>query len=588
MVLLPCALVCLSRIAVAQSAIAIAPPAAQDAPSRVLSPAIPENAAVETSANLPDAPAPMLEVDASPEAESTSRDFYPASVEDSDSAGDLVYAGPSGEVEGGAVSPGLRPTLTIDQCPDDETHARECRPHWRQLIITSSIFNAFQNAGNLYTGYWYRYETTTGAWFQRWFNSDLGWKWGQWNDGNPFLDDYVGHPMMGAITGFMWIQNDPKGMAVDFGNNREYWHSRLVSMVYSAAYSFEWKFGPFGEAGVGHNGDHATDVVHGVVQNDTGDVELITTPVGGFGWTIAEDILDKYVVQRIEEKPRGPFPLLLMSFLTPARATANIFRFRPPWYRDGRQVKARTFWSQPPGPDDVPAGEQSASGHAKFVAEGPSAAEPAAGSATPAATANGAVVHNGQYLPVWPHYGGVHEFGAWWGLSLISGHIWGYAKDIKYMPIDVNYSYLVNPHSTRWNFRYAPEMTALAMMDQPTPGATSKTNREERRERIYGSGVSPVGFRASFFPASRVQPYVSGDGGFIYFGDRVLSPQGSQYMYTVDYGAGLTFYRKQRQSFSIGYRYQHLSNANISLHNPGTDASTFYVAVSRYRTKGYR
>ena len=59
-------------------------------------------------------------------------------------------------------------------------------------------------------------------------------------------------------------------------------------------------------------------------------------------------------------------------------------------------------------------------------------------------------------------------------------------------------------------------------------------------------------------------------------------------MYTVDYGAGLTFFRKQRQSFAIGYRYQHLSNANISEHNPGTDANTFYLAVSRYRTKGYR
>jgi hypothetical protein len=530
----------------------------------------------------------MPGVDASSEAESTSRFLNPVFDGDPDSAGDPYSVELSGEAEGVAVSPGLRPTLTISQCPDDTTHARECRPHWRQLIITSSIFNAFQNTGNLYTGYWYRYETTTGAWFQRWFNSDLGWRWGQWHDGNPFLDDYVGHPMMGAITGFMWIQNDPKGMTVDFGNNREYWHSRLVSMVYSAAYSFEWKFGPFGEAGVGHNGDHTTDVVNGVKQNDTGDVELITTPVGGFGWTIAEDILDKYVVQRFEEKPRGPLPLLVMSFLTPARATANIFRFRPPWYRDGRQVKAHTFWSERPGPDDVPAGEQPASGHAKFVAEAPSVAEPPAATAAPAATANGAVVRNGQYPPVWPHYGGVHEFGAWWGLSLISGHIWGYAKDIKYMPIDVNYSYLVNPRSTKWNFRYAPELTALAMMDQPTPGATSKTNKEDLRERFYGSGVSPVGFRASFFPASRVQPYVSGDGGFIYFGDRVLSPQGSQYMYTVDYGAGLTFYRKQRESFSIGYRYQHLSNANISLHNPGTDANTFYVAVSRYRTKGYR
>jgi hypothetical protein len=59
-------------------------------------------------------------------------------------------------------------------------------------------------------------------------------------------------------------------------------------------------------------------------------------------------------------------------------------------------------------------------------------------------------------------------------------------------------------------------------------------------------------------------------------------------MYTIDFGGGLTFFRKRRQTVSIGYRYQHLSNANISLHNPGADANTFYVAVSRFRSRGYR
>jgi hypothetical protein len=193
-------------------------------------------------------------------------------------------------------------------------------------------------------------------------------------------------------------------------------------------------------------------------------------------------------------------------------------------------------------------------------------------------------VRKAEVLPVWPHYGGVHEFGAWWGLSPMSGHVWGYAKDIKYMPVDLTYSYLWY-RGDKWNFRYAPEVTALAMLDEPQSG---QKNFLYQRKRTYGSGLSPVGFRASFFPESRVQPFLSTDGGFIYFTDRVLSPQGSQYMYTIDFGGGLQIFRKQRQSVTIGYRYQHLSNANISLHNPGTDTNVFYVAVSRFRTKGYR
>lgn len=565
----------LSQAATAQTPIAQASPLDPPLPVQ-LSIAIPGGAAAAAdrprpiASELPDAPVPEI-------APISSFTVEPAAESTSSSAAFSFFPPEPGSI--GGVSRGFRPEITISQCPDDKTHAPECRPHWRQLLITSSIFNAFQNTGNLYSGYWYRYETTKGSWFQRWFNSDLGWRWGQWKDGNPFLDDYVGHPMMGSITSYFWIQNDPKGMTVEFGKSYPYWRSRLAATVFAAAYSFEWKFGPFGEAGVGHNGDHTTDIVNGTKQNDTGDVELVTTPVGGFGWTIAEDMLDRYVVKRLEATPRRPYALLLISFLTPARATANIFRFRPPWYRDGRAVRARTFWAEPASPYDIPPGEQPASGH--FRATDPAAPEPAEG---PGAVSRG----KNEYRPTWPHYGGVHEFGAWWGLSLISGHIWGYASDIKYMPIDLNYSYLINPDSTRWSFRYAPELTAVAMLDQPTPGATSATSKFDRRERTYGSGVSPVGFRASFYPASRVQPYVSGDGGFIYFGDRVLSPQGSQFMYTVDYGAGLQFFRKRRQAFSIGYRYQHLSNANISHHNPGTDANTFYLAISRFRTKGYR
>ena len=517
------------------------------------------------AADLPDAPVPAVEDANARQEESTSL------------PGNLDFSMPGAEPPGTGLSTGLAGRVPLNQCPYDTTRARECRVHWHQLIITSSVFNAFQNGGNLYTSYWYRYETTTGKWFDRWFNSDLGWHWDRWDDGNPFLDKYVGHPMMGGITNSIWIQNDPKGMTVEFSNTREYWHSRLRALAFSTAYSFEWKFGPFGEAGIGHSGDHNTEKINGVLQNGTGDAELITTPFGGFGWTIAEDYLDKHLVRKLEEKPRGPFGLLAISFLTPARATANIFRFRPPWYRDGREVKARSFFSEPLGPDetvapDSPPESSSASSNSGSVS----------GVGGEAAAVQSA--HRYGVLPVWPHYGGVHEVGAWWGLSLVAGHIWGYASDIRYMPMDVNYSYLFH-RGDKWNLRWSPELN-VAMLDEPLTAPT--TNPKMHRKRTYGGGLSPVGFRASFLPEKRVQPFFSTNGGALYFGDRVLSPQGSQFMFTIDFGGGLTIYRKPRQSVSLGYRYQHISNANISLHNPGTDANTFYVQIARFRTKGYR
>lgn len=513
-----------------------------------------------TSAALPDAPTPAGEAGPVLPGESSSL------------AAAHGFENPMMDASNFMVTPQSPERVPLSECPTDTTHARECRMHWRHLLIEASLFNAFQNAGNLYTGYWYRYETTTGKWFQRWFDSDLGWSWQYWDDGNPPLDQYVGHPMMGAITNYLWIQNDPKGATVQIGEPG-YWKSRMRALAFTTAYHFEWKFGPFGEAGVGFIGDHGSHIVDGKWRNDTGDVELVTTPVGGLLWTMAEDALDKKLVRRFEEKPRGPAALLLISFLTPSRATANILRWRTPWYRDDRAVKVNSFWSEPPGPEE-------ANGESGEGASDVSAASLAATSANGVAPAR-----KGEVLPLWPHYGGVHEFGAWWGVSLMTGHIWGYAKDIKYMPIDLNYSYSLH-RGSMMDFRYAPELTALAMLDEPTPN--KKASFMNQRKRTYGSGVSPVGFRANFYPESKVQPFLSTDGGFIYFTDRVLSPQGSQFMYTIDFGGGLQFFRMGRQAVSVGYRYQHLSNANISLHNPGTDTNVFYLAVSRFRTKGYR
>jgi Lipid A 3-O-deacylase (PagL) len=464
-----------------------------------------------------------------------------------------------------------KPQVALRDCPYDQTKAKECRVHWRQLLISSAVFITWQNTANVYSSYWYRYETTTGKWWDRYINSVTGYKFSVWSDGNPYLDDYVGHPFMGAITNALWIQNDPKGMTLEFSNTWPYWRSRLRALAFSTVYSTEWKLGPIGESGVGHQGDHIS-YDDGHARNETGFVSLVTTPVGGTLWTITEDIMDKKVVSRLEQWNRNPFLLMGYSFLTPAHTTGNLLRFRPPWYRDSRTVKANSFWSDPE----------------------PSTSASAGGGVSPESVEDVRNTTDGgpEALVVQPTPqpqqlilpGGTHELGAWWGLSLMSGHLWGDAGDVKYMPIDVRYSYRFLLHE-RWALRYSPEITALAMIDWPTPQGLAPY---ELRKRSYGSGLSPEGFQADFFPRSRVQPFLSNNAGFIYFADKVLSTQGSQFMYTVDFGAGINIFRKERQVVTIGYRYQHLANADISLRNPGTDANIFYVGVSRFRTKGER
>jgi hypothetical protein len=476
---------------------------------------------------------------------------------------------------GVSVSPGRRPLVPLKDCPYDKTKAPECRVHWRQLLISSAVFITWQNTANVYSSYWYRHETLTGNWWERYVNSVVGYKFSVWSDGNPLLDDYIGHPLMGSITNALWIQNDPKGMTLEFSNTRPYWKSRLRAMGFSAVYSTEWKLGPIGESGVGHQGDHLSyEDEAGRFRNETGFVSLMTTPVGGTLLTVAEDVIDKTVVRRLENFNRNPFLLMGYSFLTPGKTTGNLLRFRPPWYRDSRTVKANSFWSDPPEP--AVSSSARASAREEPGRAGPNEEEIVTNISETAVVRP--VPKRSTLQSTLP--GGTHELGAWWGLALMSGHLWGEAGDVKYMPIDVRYSYrfLLRKH---WALRYSPEITALAMIDWPTPQGAAPY---ELRKRSYGSGVSPEGFQADFFPRSRVQPFLSNNAGFIYFANGMLTPQGSKLVYTVDFGAGVNIFRKMTQVVTIGYRYQHLSNAN-GLSN-GTDANTFYVGVSRFRTKG--
>jgi hypothetical protein len=41
-----------------------------------------------------------------------------------------------------------------------------------------------------------------------------------WGDGDPFLVNYVGHPMMGSVTGFIQVQNTGRGRRM--GGRRRY------------------------------------------------------------------------------------------------------------------------------------------------------------------------------------------------------------------------------------------------------------------------------------------------------------------------------------------------------------------------------
>jgi hypothetical protein len=74
----------------------------------------------------------------------------------------------------------------------------------------------------------------------------------------------------------------------------------------------------------------------------TGWVDHVVTPVGAFGLIVAEDLLDRYVVEWSERGVTNPFlRMLIRMAANPGRTLSNSASGRAPWHRDGRPITWR-------------------------------------------------------------------------------------------------------------------------------------------------------------------------------------------------------------------------------------------------------
>ena len=70
-----------------------------------------------------------------------------------------------------------------------------------------------------------------------------------------------------------------------------------------------------------------------------GWVDHVVTPVGAFGFIVAEDALDRYFVKWTEGRVHNRFyRIVLRLAFNPGRTFANAASGRAPWHRDGRSL----------------------------------------------------------------------------------------------------------------------------------------------------------------------------------------------------------------------------------------------------------
>ena len=214
----------------------------------------------------------------------------------------------------------------IEQSPTDPEDQREESFQWREATEESFLLLTLQNSFRL-TQEKTRRELSGPFWGDYW-RSVKGLR--GWEDGDDGFTNYVAHPLQGAVSGYIFVQNSPSGRTAYFSSDSRYWGSRLKAMAWAALYSTQFELGPYSEASVGNVG---------LRPGTMGYVDLVMTPIGGFGWMLAEDALDRYVVRPLEKRTNRGMVRFLRMALSPGRSFANVMRFKKPWRRDDRDYQ---------------------------------------------------------------------------------------------------------------------------------------------------------------------------------------------------------------------------------------------------------
>jgi len=151
-----------------------------------------------------------------------------------------------------------------------------------------------------------------------------------WDDGDSWGVNYIGHPIHGAASGFIWLDHEDGAHDPRLGFSKEYWASRGRATAWAAVYSVQFEFGPFSEASIGNVGLHP---------NTTGWVDHIVTPAGALAFMVAEDVLDRYLITKIESWTRNNWIRGAARIaLNPSRTLSNAAQGRSPWSRPVRPL----------------------------------------------------------------------------------------------------------------------------------------------------------------------------------------------------------------------------------------------------------
>lgn len=123
----------------------------------------------------------------------------------------------------------------------------------------------------------------------------------------------------------------------------------------------------------------------------------------------------------------------------------------------------------------------------------------------------------------------------------------------------------------RGNFEWAADLMPIYYIWQPAPA-----------QNAYAAAFNPVNLKWNFTNSARTIPYLELGGGVL-FSNHAVPLNTSHVNFLTHATLGFQFFNNDRRAFTAGVRYEHISNAGLTVPNPGINTVQFQVGVHWFK-----
>jgi hypothetical protein len=123
----------------------------------------------------------------------------------------------------------------------------------------------------------------------------------------------------------------------------------------------------------------------------------------------------------------------------------------------------------------------------------------------------------------------------------------------------------------RGNFEWAADLIPVYYIWQPAPAINA-----------YSAAFNPVNLKWNFTSSARTVPYLELGGGVL-FSNHAVPLNTSHVNFLTHATLGFQFFNNDRRAFTAGVRYEHISNAGLTVPNPGINTVQFQVGVNWFK-----